>query len=119
MRKRAFLLLAFAALGVSVPANLALSDGMAVAPLPDGRLELFVASKGKLLTAWKQTADPNSPWSPLGAFSPAPSGDIDDVAVGILPDKRLELFITSASGVSHCWKQSPGPSAPWSNWTPF
>ena len=42
--------------------------GVAVAALPDKRLQLFILGQGPVLqvwTAWKTTTDPNSPWTKL------------------------------------------------------
>jgi hypothetical protein len=40
------------------------ADSVAVAPLSDGRLKLWVAAAdGSLWTTWKMTTDPNANWS--------------------------------------------------------
>ena len=46
-------------------------DGIAVAALPDKRLQLFIIGQFpafKIWTAWKTTTDPNSPWTTLATF---------------------------------------------------
>lgn len=118
MRRRASLAVTML-VALTAYSSIAAADGIAVAPLPDGSLQLFVVSKGKLLTAWKTTPDPNSAWTPPTDFSPPPSGGVIDVAVGRLPDGRLELFITGSGGIATSWKQSTQPNAPWANWVPF
>jgi hypothetical protein len=44
-------------------------DGIAVATLPDKRLQLFIEDDNPaayaVWTSWKTTTDPNSPWTPL------------------------------------------------------
>jgi hypothetical protein len=119
MHKRASLgVILFAA--VAGYSSVAVADGIAVAPLPDGRLQLFFVSQGRLLTSWKQTPDPNSVWTPLAGFAPAPRGAVSDVAVGRLPDGRLQLFSTSPNGqLSTSWKQSIDPNSLWTDWVPF
>jgi len=99
--------------------NIAVSSSMAVAPLPDGRLVLFVVQQGKVLICWKQTAAPDSPWTDLVGFHPNPDGTITDVAVGRLPDGRLELFATTPNGLLTSWKQTPDPNSAWTPWVPF
>jgi hypothetical protein len=92
---------------------------LAVAALPDGRLQLFVVSQGQLLTAWKQTRNSGSPWTPLAAFDPPPSGSVKDVAVGRLPDGRLQMFVTGSDGLTTTWKRTPYPDSGWTAWGPF
>jgi hypothetical protein len=92
---------------------------LAVAPLPDGRLQLFVISHGQLFTAWKQTRNPNSSWTPLAVFDPVVGGKVKDVTVGRLPDGRLQLFVMGPEGLYTSWKQNPNPGAGWTEWTPF
>jgi hypothetical protein len=100
-------------------ANVAVSSSMAVAPLPDGRLVLFVVQQGKVLICWKQTAAPDSPWTDLVGFHPNPEGTISDVTVGRLPDGRLELFATTPNGLLTSWKETPDPNSAWTPWVPF
>jgi hypothetical protein len=118
MRKRATLLLTLLA-AVAGYLSTAAADGLAVAALPDGRLQLFVVSQGQLLTAWKQTPDPNAGWTPLVGFSPRPNGRINDVAVGRLPDGRLQLFSNGSNGLTTSWKRTADPNSDWTSWVPF
>jgi hypothetical protein len=87
---------------------------VAVGTLPDGRLQVFIASNGQLWTIWKTSPDSNSGWSPLSLF-PAPP-NISDVTVGRLPDGRLQLFASSNVGTFTAWKTSSDPDASWTNW---
>jgi hypothetical protein len=108
------------ALAVLAAASHAAQAGeLAVAPLPDGRLQLFVIQQGQLMTAWKRNRDANSQWTPLAAFDPAPNGEIKDVAVGRLPDGRLQLFVIGPDGLATAWKQTPNPGSGWTVWSPF
>lgn len=118
MHKRASLVVTLLA-AVASYSSIAAADGIAVASLPDGRLQLFVVSQGKLLTAWKKTTDPGSAWTPLTAFSPPPSGSINEVAVGRLPNGSLQIFLTGSGGVTTSWQQSADPNSAWTNWVPF
>ena len=94
----------------------------AVAPLPDGRLELWVVdASGGLSTTWKVSAQPNANWSPwenfLAEVGALPAG-ARQVAVATLPDGRLELWVTDASGdLFTTWKVSTQPNADWTPWT--
>jgi hypothetical protein len=115
-------MLARAAVTLAVLAGLsgiARAGELAVAALPDGRLQLFVVSQGQLLTAWKRTQNPGSQWTPLAAFDPPPGGTVRDVTVGELPDGRLQLFVTGSNGLITAWKRTPHPEAGWSRWSPF
>jgi polysaccharide lyase-like protein len=97
---------------------------VAVAPLPDGRLELWaVLANGALLTTWKLDPDPNANWSPwsdfLGEVGPLATG-VQQVSAARLPDGRLELWATLANGgLSTTWKLDPDPNANWSPWADF
>ena len=118
MYKRASLVVTlFAALAAY--SSIAAADGIAAAPLPDGALQVFVASNGRLLTAWKLTPDPNAGWTALTAFSPPSPLYVTDVTVGRLPDARLQLFAVTTSGLITSWKQTSDPGSPWTNWTAF
>ena len=119
MRKRANLLVVTLLAAVAGYCGAAAADSLAVGTLPDGRLQLFVVSQGQLLTAWKQTPDPNAGWTPLAGFSPRPSGSITDVTVGRLPDGRLQLFSNGSNGLTTSWKRSADPNSDWTGWTPF
>jgi hypothetical protein len=111
--------LALMALALTCAARAAAADDLAVAPLSDGRLELFVILNGKLMTSWQKSTAPDSAWSPLGAFTPAPSGAITAVAAGRLPDGRLQIFLIGPTGVATSWKQSTDPDAGWTPWSGF
>jgi hypothetical protein len=43
-------------------------DSLAVGPLPDGRLQLFVLSASGVFTSTKQTTDPDAVWTPWQQF---------------------------------------------------
>lgn len=92
---------------------------LAVAPLPDGRLQLFAVAQGRLFSAWKRTPDPDSQWTPMRAFDPPPPGSIKDVTVGRLPDGRLQIFVIGSEGLITSWKRTPNPSSGWTDWIQF
>jgi hypothetical protein len=118
MSKRVNFVIAIA-IALAATKAVAAAGGIAAAPLPDGRLELFVVTNGKLQAAWQNSTAQNSGWTSLSDFSPAPNGTVNDVAVGKLQDGRLQIFVTGPSGVSTCWKQSNDPNSGWTNWTAF
>ena len=117
-RFTAFLCAAAAALTIGY-SDTASAEGMAVAPLPDGRLQLFVVMHGELFTAWKRTPDPNADWTPLTIFSPHTVGRVRDVTVGVLPDGRLQLFVIGSDGLTTSWKVFRNPNAAWTEWSPL
>ena len=96
----------------------------AVAPLPDGRLELWaIDAAGGLFTTWKVSTVPNAGWAPwtdfLAEVGSLPNG-VQQVAVAPLPDGRLELWaIDAAGGLFTTWKVSAAPNAGWAPWTDF
>ena len=97
---------------------------VAVAPLSDGRLELWVTmTNGSVFTTWKTQTDPNATWTAWVDFravvGPIPAG-VAQVAVGPLSDKRLQLWATNANGgVVTTWKLTADPNAGWAGWSDF
>src|SRR5438034_1118427 len=97
---------------------------LAVAPLSDGRLEVWVTDgQGGLFSTWKVDTDPNAAWSGwddfLAEVGPLPA-DVNQVAVAPLPDGRLELWASDAQGgLFSTWKTSTDPNATWSGWSDF
>ncbi len=97
---------------------------IAVAPLADGRLELWaVTTQGGLFSTWKLTTDPNSNWAPWFDFlayrGGLPSG-VREVAMAPLPDGRLEAWVvTNKGGLYSTWKISTDPNADWAEWFDF
>ena len=97
---------------------------VAVARLPDQRLELWVTDRaGALLTSWKLTADPNADWVPWADFlaeaGAIPAG-VSQVAVAALSDERLQLWtVDRAGGLFTTWKLATAPNAGWTPWTNF
>ena len=102
----------------------AAAQNLAVGPLPDGRLELWVSdANGGLWTTWKLDADPNAAWAPwvdfLTEVGGLPAG-ARNVAVGVLPDGRLELWVSDANGgLWTTWKVDADPNAAWAPWVDF
>jgi hypothetical protein len=97
---------------------------VAVAPLPDGRLHLWVTdTSGNLFTTWKTSTDPNATWMPWWNFQAEVGslpGGARSVAVAPLPDGRLELWAADAQGgLFTTWKVDPHPDANWAPWSNF
>lgn len=97
---------------------------VAVAPLSDGRLQLFaVAGGGGLVTTWKENVDPNGNWTGWSDVSnetgPLPAAAVD-VAAGVLADGSLQIWASTAQGsLRSSWKTSPDPDAAWTAWADF
>jgi hypothetical protein len=99
--------------------------------LPDGRMQTFIIDdNGNVFSRHKETTDPSSAWSSwenLGG--PSHSGSWGgsyggSVAVGQLPDGRMQIFTVSYDSESltevtiyTIWKETTDPSSAWSNWT--
>ena len=97
---------------------------VAVAPLSDGRLELWVTlADGRLFTAWQNQTDPVVAWTGwtdfLAVAGSIPTG-VAQVAVARLPDGRLQLWATAANGhLFTSWKTQTDPNAGWTAWSDF
>ncbi|NOJ91430.1 hypothetical protein HMI51_00490 [Corallococcus coralloides] len=95
---------------------------LAAARLSDGRPQLFVIThKGELYTCVQKGTAPDSDWSAWTSFS-QPTANIEGVAVGVLSDRRLQLWLTSPAGgglytLWTCWKQGTPANAPWTGWS--
>ena len=100
------------------------AQDIAVAPLSDGRLELWVIDgAGGLFSSWKVDTDPNANWTPWADFA-ADAGPLANgarqVAVAPLSDGRLELWvIDGAGGLFSSWKVDTDPNANWTPWADF
>lgn len=99
---------------------------LAVAPLSDGRLELWVSDEsGGLFSTWKVDGNPNgnwqSPWSDFLAEVGALPAAARQLAVAPLPDGRLHLWTSDAQGgLSTTWKLNVDPNSNWAApWYPF
>lgn len=97
---------------------------VAVAPLSDGRLELWVTDmNGSLWTTWKVDPSPGANWAPWSDFlaevGSLPAG-VKQIAVAPLSDGGLELWAVDANGkLWTTWKVDPSPNANWAPWTDF
>jgi hypothetical protein len=88
---------------------------IAVASLPDGRLQLWASTGQGLLSTWKLTTDPNAGWSGWADAGPL-SGNVTSLAVAPLPDGRLQLWAGTGQGLFTTWKLTTDPNADWSGW---
>lgn len=92
------------------------------ARLSDGRSQLFaLTTQGELYTCQQMGAAPEPAWSAWATFQRPSVTTLEGLAVAVLSDKRLQLFLTSPAGggVSTLWtrwKQGTQASAPWSAW---
>ena len=98
--------------------------------LPDGRMQTFIIDdNGNVFSRHKETTDPRSAWSSwenLGG--PSHSGSWGgsyggSVAVGQLPDGRMQIFTVSYDSESltevtiyTIWKETTSPSSAWAKW---
>jgi hypothetical protein len=93
------------------------------ARLSDGRPQLFaLTTKGELYACQQKGTGPDSDWSAWTAFPRPASTVIEGLGLAVLPDKRLQLWLTSPTGggiyaLWTCWKQGTQASAPWTPWT--
>jgi hypothetical protein len=97
---------------------------VAVAPLPDGRLELWaVTQSGGILSSWKETPDPNANWAQwfdFLAYRPGLPAPVRQVAMAPLQDGRLEAWaVTSNGDLFSTWKVDTDPNADWEPWMDF
>jgi len=93
---------------------------LAVAPLRDGRLQVFIVDRNhQVWSAWKQTTASNSAWTGLSPFQ-TPQAGADSIAVAQLSDRRLQVFITdNQEQVWSAWKQTLDPNSAWTQLSPF
>jgi hypothetical protein len=98
------------------------------APIPpDGRLQVWnFDGTNTLVTRWKATADPSSPWTtPWTPFNPPPPGSPPalflDMTAGVLPDGRTQIWglLDTDLKVYTSWKVSTDLHALWSGWSDF
>ena len=76
-----------------------MSGRLAVAPLSDGRLQLWAVgpTTHTLFSMWQVSVIPTQPWTPLRLFNPNPSavpdtsGVIYRITAGHSPDGRVQL----------------------------
>lgn len=94
---------------------------LAAGSLSDGRLQLFMIGldNSNIWTTWKQTTDPNAPWTPLSPF-PTPPGVYGYwLATGSLRNGCLQLFVTNGFGDGPLWTTWKRTTDPDAAWTPF
>jgi hypothetical protein len=96
---------------------------LAAAPLTDGRIQVFIAVLGnngsRFLTAWKETTDVNSGFSPVVDFNLPTNHFIQRITAGRLSDGRIQLFATTQSEVLTTWKETTSSTAQWAPWSTF
>ena len=96
---------------------------LSAAPLTDGRIQVFIAVQGnngsRFLTAWKETTDVNSAWSPVVDFNLPTAHPIQRIAAGRLSDGRIQLFATTPNEVLTTWKVTTASTAQWQPWATF
>ena len=91
---------------------------LAVAPLSDGRLQLWVAPI-TLLSTWQVSLDPAAAWAPLSPFEPSP-GNTFTVSAGHSPDGRTQLWAHGYDNVTRTtWKATTSPNSGWVPWETF
>ena len=102
--------------------------GPSVGYLPDGRMQVFArVDPDAVYSIWKLTTDPNSAWSGWGNLGgPGNKSQAygNTVAVGHLPDYRMEIFIVGHDlepqanvKVYALSKLTTDPNSAWGNWT--
>jgi hypothetical protein len=113
-----------------------MSGRLAVAPLSDGRLQLWAVgpTTHTLFSMWQVSVIPTQPWTSLRLFNPNPSavpdttGVIYRITAGHSPDGRVQLWVPAffqapgslaTYGTMTTWKTTPDPDAAWLPWQPF
>jgi hypothetical protein len=88
-----------------------------MAPLPDGRLQLWAVDEaGKLFTRTrKATSDPNASWEAWKDFQPPDPAKVRQVVgVAHLPDGRLQLWAVDEAGkLFSTWQSTSDDPASW------
>jgi acylphosphatase len=96
--------------------------GVTVGNLPDGRMQIFVMGYDEnVYTKWKLATDPSSGWSGWANLGNPGTGFPPDytsgIAVGYLPDDRMQIFIMGNDGKLYTkYKMTTDPSSAWSEW---
>jgi hypothetical protein len=110
----------------SLPAGVPGVQQVAMAPLPDRRLEAWaVTPNGRVFSTWKVTTDPDADWAPwfdFLAYRGLPAGvpGVRQVAMAPLTDGRLEAWAVTTDGrLFSTWKESTDPNADWVPWFDF
>jgi hypothetical protein len=94
----------------------------------DGRMQIFVQDLDyKISTAWKTTNEPNAPWSSWVSMggpgrSPGDQFQTRQLAIGLLPDGRMQLFAPVGDASNNChvwsiWQSNLSAGSAWSEWT--
>jgi hypothetical protein len=94
---------------------------VSVGYLPDSRMQLFVlAGDGALYSMWKTSTDPDSSWTAWQSMGLLPGNNPPgtlSLAVGYLPDGRMQLFVVSNDQALYsAWKAATNPDSSWSSW---
>lgn len=87
-----------------------------VAPLSDGRLEMWYTDNGKLWSTWQTSTEPNAAWTPVAGSNLPSNVHADGVSVYWHPDGRLQLFVSSPHGTYTASKITADPNSGWTNW---
>jgi hypothetical protein len=93
----------------------------AVAPLSDGRLQLFIIDgsyPGQIWSTWQETTESNSAWTSLSPFQ-APEKGAYSVTAAPLNDGRLQLFVSDSYSPGTIWSTRQQTTDPNSGWTPL
>ena len=95
---------------------------LAVAKLPDGRLQLWSVDENlALFSRQQQRADPNSGWTPVSPFQ-TPQAKAVTFAAASLSDGRVHLFVIDGSSpgqIWSTWQETSGPNSAWTSLSPF
>jgi hypothetical protein len=92
-------------------------DDIFVVPLSDGRLQYFaIDTNFQLWSQWKETTDPNSPWTELTPFEMPPTKGVIKICGAQLPNKQVQLFVIDVD--RNTWSSWSGDSG-WTPWTTF
>lgn len=90
-----------------------------VAPLSDGRLELWYTQGGQLLSSWQTVKGDNSTWTGVSGTNLPSNVSTTEVEVTRLPDGRLQLFAVGPQGTFTTQKITTDSNSAWTTWTPL
>ena len=96
------------------------SRATAVAPLSDGRLQVWsIDFSGVIWTREKTATSSTSDWTSWTEFPSLEEGAFT-ISVAPLSDGRLQLFAIDFTGKTwSCWKETTEATSEWSSWSTF
>ena len=93
---------------------------IAVAPLPDGRLQLWaIDTNGQLWSCWKQTTEIGALWTEWSRFKMPPVSGIQQISVAPSANPLQLWAVDETNQLWSCWRQTTKSDYPWTEWSRF